>query len=192
MQAGAGVSAVLLDLEDDIRVVARVGSGDEVLAVARATRPDVVLLDVQMPRKNGLDVAAEVRAELPRCRVLMCTTFGRPGYLTRALAAGAAGFVVKDCPPEQLVDAVRRVHAGLRVIDPSLATESLTLGTSSLTDREREVLLACRDGSTVAAVAGRLHLSAGTVCNYLSSAMGKLEATTRAEAVRPADDRGWL
>jgi two-component system response regulator DesR len=187
-----GALATLLGLEDDISVVAKVGSGAEVLAVARATQPDVALLDVQMPGKDGIEVAAELRAAVPGCRVLMCTTFGRPGYLTRALAAGAAGFVVKDCPPEQLIDAVRRVHSGLRVVDPALATESVTVGVSPLTDREREVLLAARDGSTVNAVAAQLHLSAGTVRNYLSSAMGKLEATTRAEAARLADERGWL
>ncbi|MDQ2879878.1 MAG: response regulator transcription factor [Actinomycetota bacterium] len=187
-----GALAAMLGLEPDITVVAEVGSGDEVVPVARRTRPDVALIDVQMPGGDGLAAAAALRAELPTCRVLICTTFGRPGYLARAMASGAAGFIVKDAPPEQLVDAVRRVHAGLRVVDPTLAAESLTSGTSPLTGREHEVLVAAADGGTVADLSRRLHLSAGTVRNHLSAAIGKTGARTRAEAVRIAEDRGWL
>lgn len=187
-----GALAAMLGLEPDIAVVAEVGSGDQVLPVARRTRPDVALLDVQMPGGDGLAAAAALRAELPTCRVLICTTFGRPGYLARAMAAGAAGFIVKDAPPEQLVDAVRRVHAGLRVVDPTLAAESLTSGASPLTGREHEVLVAAADGGTVADLSRRLHLSTGTVRNHLFAAIGKTGARTRAEAVRIAEEHGWL
>ena len=187
-----GALAAMLDLESDLEVVAQAASGQEALDEGLRTRPDVALLDVQMPGLDGLGAAERLRERLPSCRVVMCTTFGRPGYLTRALAAGASGFVVKDAPPEHLVDAVRRVHRGLRVIDPQLATESLAGGPSPLTDRERDVLRAVADGATAAAVAVRLHLSPGTVRNHLSAAMGKLDARTRVEAARAADDRGWL
>jgi two-component system response regulator DesR len=187
-----GALATVLDLEPDIEVVAQVGSGDEVLSAAKESTPDVALLDVQMPGKDGLTPAAELHAALPGCRIIVCTTFGRPGYLARAMAAGAAGFVVKDSPPEQLVDAVRRVSGGLRVVDPALAAESLATGPSPLTVREREVLRAASDGGTVADVARRLYLSEGTVRNHLSAAIGKTGARTRAEAVRLAEENGWL
>ncbi|MFD4249335.1 response regulator transcription factor [Amycolatopsis thermoflava] len=187
-----GALATVLGLEPDIEVVGQVGSGDEVLAAAKETTPDVALLDVQMPGTDGLTAAAELHAALPSCRIIVCTTFGRPGYLARAMAAGAAGFVVKDSPPEQLVDAVRRVHNGLRVVDPALAAESLATGASPLTPREHEVLRAASDGGTVSDVARRLHLSEGTVRNHLSAAIGKTGARTRAEAVRLAEERGWL
>jgi two-component system response regulator DesR len=187
-----GALATVLGLETDIEVVAQVGAGDEVVSAAREHTPDVALLDVQMPGKNGLDAAAELHRAMPACRIIICTTFGRPGYLARAMAAGAAGFVVKDAPPEQLVDAVRRVHSGLRVVDPALAAESLATGSSPLTAREHEVLRAAKEGSTVSDVARVLHLSEGTLRNHLSSAMGKTGARTRAEAVRLAEERGWL
>lgn len=187
-----GALAAMLGLEVDIEVVAEVGTGDDVLPAAQRTNPDIALLDVQMPGKDGLTAAAELRAALPACKVVMCTTFGRPGYLSRALAAGAAGFVVKDAPPEQLVDAVRRVHAGLRVVDPSLAAESLATGQSPLTIREREVLAESSDGGTISDIAKSLHLSEGTVRNHLSAAIGKTGARTRAEAARLAEERGWL
>ncbi len=187
-----GALSAMLNLESDIEVVAEVGSGDEVVPTARQVNPDVALLDVQMPGKDGLTAAAELRDALPSCRVVICTTFGRPGYLARAMAAGASGFVVKDAPPEQLVDAVRRVHSGLRVVDPALAAESLARGASPLTDREQDVLRAASDGGTVADVAKTLHLSEGTVRNHLSAAIGKTGARTRAEAVRLAEDCGWL
>ncbi|WP_406635473.1 response regulator [Amycolatopsis sp. WGS_07] len=187
-----GALATVLGLEADIEVVAQVGTGDEVVAAAKEAVPDVALLDVQMPGMDGLTAAAELKTALPACRVIICTTFGRPGYLARAMAAGAAGFVVKDAPPEQLVEAVRRVHSGLRVVDPALAAESLATGTSPLTARERDVLSAAKDGSTVADIAKSLFLSDGTVRNHLSSAIGKTGARTRAEAVRLSEERGWL
>lgn len=187
-----GAFAAMLGLEPDIEVVAQVSAGDEVVPAARRTTPDVALLDVQMPGLDGLSAAAELHAALPSCRVIVCTTFGRPGYLARAMAAGAVGFVVKDAPPEHLVDAVRRAHAGLRVVDPVLAAESLAHGRSPLTERERDVLACARDGGTVADLAKALHLSEGTVRNHLSSAIGKTGARTRAEAVRVAEDNGWL
>jgi two-component system, NarL family, response regulator DesR len=187
-----GALATVLGLEPDIEVVGQVGSGDEVVPAAKESGPDIALLDVQMPGKDGLTAAAELRKALPACRIIVCTTFGRPGYLARAMAAGASGFVVKDSPPEQLVDAVRRVHSGLRVVDPALAAESLATGASPLTAREHEVLRAASDGGTVADVARRLRLSEGTVRNHLSAAIGKTGARTRAEAVRLAEENGWL
>jgi two-component system response regulator DesR len=187
-----GALAALLDLEPDLEVVAEVGRGDEVLEAARTSKPDVALLDVEMPGLDGIEAAAALRAAVPAVRILMVTTFGRPGYLRRAMEAGAAGFVVKDTPAAQLADAVRRVHQGLRVVDPSLAAETLVAGTSPLTARESDVLRAARTGGTVADVARELHLSEGTVRNHLSSAIGKTGARTRAEAVRIAVDNGWL
>lgn len=187
-----GAFAALLGLEPDLQVVAEVASGDEVVPAAVDHRPDVALLDVQMPGLDGLAAAGALRERLPSCRVIILTTFGRPGYLRRAMEAGATGFLVKDAPPEQLIDAIRRVHAGLRVVDPELATESLTLGSSPLSGRERDVLVAAAEGGTVAQVAGKLFLSEGTVRNHLSSAIGKTGAATRAEAVRLATERGWL
>jgi two-component system response regulator DesR len=187
-----GALSALLGLEPDLEVVAEVGSGDEVLPAVLAHHPDVALLDVEMPGIDGITATAEVRRAAPDTRVLIVTTFGRPGYLRRALQAGASGFVVKDTPAAQLADAVRRVHAGLRVVDPMLATDSLVAGESPLTARETEVLQAARDGSSVAAIARKLFLSDGTVRNHLSSAIGKTGATNRAEAVITAEGNGWL
>ena len=187
-----GALVALLQMEDDLDVVAEVARGDEVVDAAREHVVDVALLDVEMPGMDGLSAARAVTEALPGCRVLMVTTFGRPGYLKQAMAAGASGFVVKDTPARQLADAVRRVHQGLRVVDPTLAAESLTQGDSPLTDREADVLQAARDGGTVADVAAALFLSEGTVRNHLSSAIGKTGARTRAEAVRVAVDNGWL
>jgi two-component system response regulator DesR len=187
-----GALASLLGLEPDLEVVAEVGRGDQVVPAAREARPDVALLDVEMPGLDGIAATRALRAALPSCKILMVTTFGRPGYLRRALEAGASGFVVKDTPARQLADAVRRVHAGLRVVDPALAAESLAAGSSPLTARETDVLRAARDGGTVADLAADLHLSEGTVRNHLSSAIGKTGARTRAEAVRLAEDAGWL
>lgn len=187
-----GALAALLDLEPDLTVVAQVGRGDEVLAAARDSAADVALLDVEMPGVDGITAAAELHRRLPSCRALIVTTFGRPGYLRRALDAGASGFVVKDTPAEQLADAVRRVHRGLRVVDPELAVESLAVGTSPLTDRERDVLVAAASGGTVADIARATYLSEGTVRNYLSAAMGKTGGRTRAEAARIAQENGWL
>jgi two-component system, NarL family, response regulator DesR len=187
-----GALAALLDLEPDLDVVAQVGRGDEVVAAARESAAHVCLLDIEMPGLSGIEAAAALRRELPGTRSLIVTTFGRPGYVRRALDAGAAGFVVKDTPSRQLADAVRRVHAGLRVIDPDLAAESLIDGPSPLTARERELLGHALDGAPVAAIAARVHLSEGTVRNHLSAAIGKTGATTRSEAARIAQDRGWL
>jgi two-component system, NarL family, response regulator DesR len=187
-----GALAALLDLEPDLSVVAEVGRGDEVVAAARRTQPDVALLDVEMPGLSGIAATAQLRRAVPSCRVLIVTTFGRPGYLRRAMAAGASGFVVKDTPARQLADAVRRVAAGLRVVDPTLAAETLSSGDSPLTPRESDALRAARDGGTVADIAVQLGLSEGTVRNHLSAAIGKTGARTRAEAVRLADAAGWL
>ncbi|MEU6584325.1 response regulator transcription factor [Nocardia sp. NPDC046763] len=187
-----GALAALLSLEPDLEVVAEVGRGDEVLAAVARTAPDVALLDVEMPGQDGISAAAQVHAAHPEVRILMVTTFGRPGYLRRAIDAGASGFVVKDTPARELADAVRRVHMGLRVVDPALATETLTAGTSPLTAREREVLAAAANGATAGAIAQQLHLSEGTVRNHLSSAIGKTGTRTRAEAVRAAERLGWL
>jgi two-component system, NarL family, response regulator DesR len=187
-----GALAALLDLESDLEVVAEVSRGDEVIEAAKVSKPDVALLDVEMPGLDGIEAAAALRSAVPGVRVLMVTTFGRPGYLRRAMEAGAAGFVVKDTPATQLADAVRRVHQGLRVVDPSLAAETLVAGTSPLTGRESDVLRAAREGGTVADIAKELHLSEGTVRNHLSAAIGKTGARTRAEAARIALDNGWL
>lgn len=187
-----GALAALLDLEGDLSVVAQVGRGDEVVAAAGESGAEVCLLDVEMPGLTGIEAAAALREALPGVRSLIVTTFGRPGYVRRALDAGASGFVVKDTPARQLADAVRRVHAGLRVVDPDLAAESLVDGHSPLTDRERELLALALDGSPVAAIARRIHLSEGTVRNHLSAAIGKTGASTRTEAARLAQERGWL
>jgi two-component system response regulator DesR len=184
--------AALLELEDDFEVVVQVGRGDEVVAAARDQHPDVALLDIEMPGLDGLAAAAALSQEVPTCRVIIVTTFGRPGYLRRAMESGALGFVVKDAPAEQLADAIRRVSRGLRVVDPALAAATLAGGVSPLTARERDVLVAARDGTTVADIAGRLFLSEGTVRNYLSAAIAKTGVRNRVEAVRVADERGWL
>ncbi|WP_308297155.1 response regulator transcription factor [Streptomyces sp. UNOB3_S3] len=184
--------AALLGLEDDIEVVAQVARGDEVLDAARATSLDVALLDIEMPGMTGLDAAALLRRELPGLKVVILTTFGRPGYLRRAMESGADAFLVKDAPAAQLADALRRVLRGERVIDPTLAAAALAEGANPLTDRERAVLTASADGSTNAELARKLHLSHGTVRNYLSTAIQKTGARNRAEAVRIARDKGWL
>ncbi|GAB3145138.1 response regulator [Amycolatopsis sp. NPDC004378] len=182
----------LLALEDDFEVVASVGRGDEVVGAAREHRPDVALLDIEMPGLDGLAAAAVLATQLPDCRVVMLTTFGRAGYLRRAMDAGAAGFVVKDAPADALADAIRRVFAGERVVDPALAVATLAAGESPLTARERDVLITARTGATVAEIASRLYLSEGTVRNYVSAAITKTGARNRVEAVRIADERGWL
>ncbi|MDH2426888.1 response regulator transcription factor [Sphaerisporangium sp. TRM90804] len=187
-----GALAAMLELEPDITVVAQVGSGDDVVPAARATAPDVALIDVQMPGKDGLAAAGDLHKELPACRILVCTTFGRPGYLLRAMAAGATGFIVKDAPPEDLADAVRKVHRGVRVVDPVLAGESLVHGINPLTSREREVLTAVGAGHSIADVARLLHLTEGTVRNHLSAAIGKTGTRSRSEAAVVARERGWL
>ncbi|WP_086849202.1 response regulator transcription factor [Amycolatopsis kentuckyensis] len=182
----------LLDLEPDFEVVASVGRGDEVTAAALEHRPDVALLDIDMPGLDGLAAAAVLTAQVPGCRVVILTTFGRTGYLRRAMEAGAVGFVVKDAPADTLADAVRRVVAGERVVDPALAAATLAAGESPLTARERDVLIAARSGATVAEIAARLYLAEGTVRNYLSGATTKTGTRNRMEALRVADERGWL
>ncbi|MDF2044817.1 response regulator transcription factor [Microbacterium sp. Kw_RZR3] len=187
-----GALAALLGLEHDIEVVAQVGRGDEVVEAARASEADVALLDIEMPGIDGIAAASLLRSEVPACRALIVTTFGRPGYLARAMQAGASGFVVKDTPAAELADAVRRVSLGLRVVDPALAAESLAQGDSPLTERETDVLAAARDGGSIADIARTVHLSEGTVKNHLSSAIGKTGGRNRADAVRVAVERGWL
>ena len=187
-----GALASLLGLEPDREVVAEVGTGDEVVHAAVTSNPDVALIDVEMPGLDGIAATAALHDAMPAVRVLIVTTFGRPGFLRRALQAGASGFVVKDTPARQLAEAVRRVHSGLRVVDPSLAADSLAGGESPLTARETEVLIAARGGGSVADIARQVMLSEGTVRNHLSSAIGKTMARNRADAVRIADEYGWL
>ncbi|THG35511.1 response regulator transcription factor [Glaciibacter flavus] len=187
-----GALSALLALEPDIDVVAEVGRGDEVLAAAMETHPDVALLDIEMPGIDGIAAAAAVRERMPSCRVIIVTTFGRPGYLRRAMQAGASGFVVKDTPAAQLADAVRRVSQGLRVVDPSLAADSLAQGESPLTERETDVLSVARAGGSISDISRILHLSEGTVRNHLSSIIGKTGARNRADAARIAEENGWL
>ena len=187
-----GALAALLSFEADIEVVAHVGRGDEIVEAAERTRPDVALLDIELPGLDGITAASHMRIRLPECRVLMLTTFGRPGYMRRALAAGASGFLLKDAPARDLAVAIRRTVAGERVVDPHLAAIALSEGDSPLTQRETDVLQASANGASVADVAQRLFLSEGTVRNHLSSAIQKLGTRNRMEAVRLAEERGFL
>lgn len=187
-----GAIATLLNLEDDVEVVAEVGRGDEVVATVVKHRADIAVLDVEMPGMTGLEAAAALHQEVPSCGILILTSFGRPGYLRRALAAGARGFLAKDAPVDQLAGAIRRVHEGGRYIDTDLAAAAMVGGESPLTERETEVLRAAADGATVARIAAALHLSEGTVRNYLSNAIGKVGADNRMTAIRTAQDMGWL
>jgi two-component system response regulator DesR len=187
-----GALATLLDLEDDLEVVAEIPRGDQVVSAALATRPDVALLDIEMPGIDGLEAAALLHRALPACVIIILTTFGRPGYLRRAMEAGASGFVVKDGPADQLAVSIRRAVAGERVIDTALAAAALSDGSNPLTPRERDVLRAASAGATITSIAGSLFLSQGTVRNYLSSAIQKTGARNRIEAVRVAEGHGWL
>ncbi|NUR83123.1 MAG: response regulator transcription factor [Nonomuraea sp.] len=187
-----GALASLLGLEPDIEVVGEAADGQEAVTVAVASRPDVALLDIEMPVMDGLSAAAEITAKVPGCRVMILTTFGRPGYLRTAMEAGAMAFLVKDSPAKELAGAIRRVHAGERVIDPGLAAAALSAGPNPLSGRERDVLAAAADGSTIGDIARRLHLSEGTVRNYLSSAIQKTHARNRIEAVQRARVQGWV
>ncbi|WP_214410810.1 response regulator transcription factor [Sphaerisporangium fuscum] len=187
-----GALASLLGLEPDIEVVGEAATGEEAVSAALSTRPDIVLLDIEMPVMDGITAAARITGELPGCRVMILTTFGRPGYLRRAMEAGAAAFMVKDSPARELAAAIRRVLAGERVIDPALAAAALSAGPNPLSARERDVLAAASDGSTIGDIAVRLHLSEGTVRNYLSSAIQKTHARNRIEAVQRAQSQGWL
>jgi two-component system, NarL family, response regulator DesR len=187
-----GALASLLSLEDDLEVVAEVERGDRVLAAARAHSPDVALLDIEMPGLDGIAAARELAQELPETRSLILTTFGRPGYLRRALEEGASGFLLKDAQASELAAAIRTVAAGGQALDPALAAAAITEGASPLTAREQDVLAAAARNGTAAEIAANLHLSEGTVRNYLSAAMRKLGARNRGEAVRIAEQKGWL
>ena len=187
-----GAIAALLALEGDIEIVAEASRGDEVVALALESGPDVALLDVEMPGGDGLDAAAALREKLPSCRVIILTTFGRAGYLKRAMENGATGFLLKDAPSSELAKAIHRVMRGERVVDPDLAALALSAGDNPLTEREREVLAASEGGATIEDVAARLYLSEGTVRNYLSAAIKKLGTRNRVEAARLAQRRGWL
>jgi two-component system response regulator DesR len=187
-----GAIAALLSLEPDIQIVAEVDRGDAVLEQALEHRPDVALVDIEMPGRDGIDAAAELHRDFPECRVLILTTFGRPGLMRRAMAAGASGFMLKDARAEELAVAIRRTAAGERVVDPQLAAQALSEGESPLSPREAEVLAASSDGSSVIEVATRLHLSEGTVRNYLSAVIQKLNARNRTDAARIARVKGWL
>ena len=201
-----GALSALIDLEDDMHVVAQAADGREAISAVEAynaenSRGDqaskaastlVVIMDVEMPVMDGISAAAALKERGANARVLMVTTFGRPGYVQRALDAGAVGFIVKDAPAEQLLEAIRRTSQGLRTVDPALAVDALTKGQSPLSAREVEVLRAFESGGTVEDVASELMLSAGTVRNYVSSAMDKTHARTRAEALKVATENGWL
>jgi len=184
--------AALLSFEDDIEVVAQVGRGDEVLKAANDTSPDVALLDIEMPGLDGLTAAAELKKRHPNTSIVILTTFGRPGYLRRAMESGVSGFIVKDSPADKLAQTIRQVKAGKKVIDPDLAAAALSEGASPLSPRERDVLAASQDGATIAEIAAALYLSEGTVRNYLSSCIQKTGARNRAEALRVAEEHGWL
>ncbi len=187
-----GALSALLGLEGDMEVVGQVARADAVVPCALELRPDVALLDIEMPGGDGLSAGTELHKELPQCKVLILTTFGRPGYLRRAMEGGAAGFLLKDAPAAQLAEAIRRCLAGERVVDPTLAVAALSEGTNPLTTREREVLASARLHPTVAEVAAAMYLSGGTVRNHLSSAIAKLGARNRSDAIRIAELKGWL
>jgi two-component system response regulator DesR len=184
--------AALLSFEDDIEVVAQVGRGDEVARAAQETSPDIALLDIEMPGLDGLSAAAELRRTMPGVKIVILTTFGRPGFLRRAMESGVSAFLVKDSPADKLTQTIRRVLDGERVIDPDLAAAALADGLSPLTPRERDVLLAADGGGTIVEIAAELYLSEGTVRNYLSSCIQKTGARNRAEALKIAQERGWL
>ncbi|KQQ68597.1 MULTISPECIES: response regulator transcription factor [unclassified Microbacterium] len=187
-----GALGALLDLEPDLTVIGMASDGAEALRLAEELRPDVCLMDIQMPGMDGVEATRRVREASPTTKILIVTTFARPGYLRSALDAGASGFIVKDTPAEQLAEAVRRVHRGVRVLDPALAADSLFDGANPLSERERQVLRLAADGRSAAAVAAEVFLSAGTVRNHLSAAIGKTGAANRAQAVRIALDKGWI
>jgi two-component system response regulator DesR len=187
-----GAMAALLSMEADIEVIAQVASGEAAVQEALAMRPDVAVLDIEMPGLDGLAAAAALRTSVPHCRVLIVTTFGRPGYLRQAMEAGALGFVLKDAPADELASAIRSVAVGRRVVDPDLALEALSEGANPLSDREREVLAAATEQATVAEIATAMSLSEGTVRNHLSAAIQKTGARNRGEAARIARDKGWL
>ncbi|MEU5130353.1 response regulator transcription factor [Streptomyces mobaraensis NBRC 13819 = DSM 40847] len=187
-----GALAALLGLEDDLRVVAEAASGTEAIAMARAYRPDVAVLDLQMPGADGVTVATALRADVPDCRTMIVTGHGRPGHLKRALEAGVRGFVPKTVSARRLAEIIRTVHAGSRYIDPELAADAISAGDSPLTAREAELLELAEDGAPIAEIAERARLTPGTVRNYLSAAAAKLGAENRHAAARIARSQGWL
>jgi two-component system response regulator DesR len=187
-----GALKALLAMEGDIEIVAETDRADQVLPLALQTEPDVALLDIEMPGGDGITAAGQLRKALPSCKTLILTTFGRPGFLRRAMESGASGFMLKDAPAHELALAIRRTMAGERVIDPGLAASALSAGVSPLSEREREVLVAGQGGASIAEIAQALFLSEGTVRNYLSSAIQKLEVSNRTEAARAAEELGWL
>src|SRR3984893_15139773 len=187
-----GALAALLTLEGDIEIVAEVGNGNDVVPSALTAKPGVALLDIEMPGCDGITAAAALHAQLPSCRILILTTFGRPGYLRKAMESGVVGFLLKDAPSAQLATAIRRVVAGERVVDPTLAMAALSEGNNPLTEREREVLAAATRGASISEIAASLFLSEGTVRNYLSVAIQKLGAHNRIEAAHIAEQKGWL
>jgi two-component system response regulator DesR len=187
-----GALAALLDLEPDIAVIAQAANGREALKLARDLSPDVLVTDIEMPQKTGLELAADLNLANSKARVIILTTFARPGYLRRALDAGARGYLLKERPASELAEAIRRVHSGLRAIDPALAAEAWTADPDPLSDRERQILQRAGDGRSSAEIAAELRLSEGTVRNYLSEAIAKLGATNRTDAARIARTRGWL
>jgi two-component system response regulator DesR len=187
-----GALASLLSLETDITVVAQAANGSEALKLIHQHSPDVVVTDIEMPERTGLELAAALKQAESPVRVIILTTFARPGYLRRALDAGARGYLLKERPASELAEAIRKVHAGLRAIDPALAAEAWAADPDPLSDRERQILQRAGDGRTSAEIAADLHLSEGTVRNYLSEAIAKLGATNRTDAARIARSRGWL
>ncbi|MBA2534854.1 MAG: response regulator transcription factor [Rubrobacter sp.] len=187
-----GALSALLSLEEDIEIVAEASRGDEIVPAALDALPEVALLDIEMPGGDGLQAAAVLRERLPSCHVIILTTFGRSGYLRRAMESGAVGFLLKDAPAPELAHAIHRVMKGERVVDPVLATAALSEGENPLTEREREVLAASEGGATIEDVAAILYLSEGTVRNYLSTAIKKLGTRNRVEAARLAERKGWL
>lgn len=182
----------LLEWESDIVVAAEVDDGSQIVPSALCVRPDVAVIDIEMPRVDGLSAAARLHEQLPECKILISTTFGRPGFLDRALASGATGFVLKDAPIDALAAAIRRCAAGERIIDPGLAAEARRVGPSPLTPGERQVVAAIATGASIKEIARGLHLSEGTVRNRISSAIDKTAARNRVDAIRIARDNGWL
>jgi len=187
-----GALAALLELEPDISVVAQAANGREAHRLARELAPDVVVTDIEMPQMTGLEFAAALKESDSKSRVIILTTFARPGYLRRALDAGARGYLLKERPASELAQAIRRVHAGLRAVDPALAAEAWGADEDPLSDRERHILQRAGDGRSSADIAAELHLSEGTVRNYLSEAIAKLGASNRIDAARVARAKGWL
>jgi two-component system response regulator DesR len=187
-----GALSALLELEPDISVVARAANGREARDAVARLSPNVLVTDIEMPIMTGLELAAELRVSHPSVRTIILTTFARPGYLRRALDAGAKGYLLKDRPAAELADAVRRVHNGMRVVDPALATEAWNAELDPLTERERQILQRAGDGRSSTEIAAELHLSEGTVRNYLSEAIAKLGASNRIDAARIARVKGWL